>query len=138
MRHITYDAAVIRAYAAQLEARADTVVLSSSLVGGLVGAGLIVVLSAAAGEIPESPHAMLAVMLMGAAIGFVLGAVVGRQLAPELRLRAQSALCQVQIQQHLEQGLAILVQTHMLAEHAAHFAAWAAGVSADRQTRFPG
>jgi len=112
---LNYDAAVIRDYASKQYDRAACVPFSSGLVGGFVGGGLAVVLVAAADAIPANPNAMLAIMLMGAAVGVVLGGVIGLERAGALRLGAQKALALAQVEQHLELLAASLAVSSMSA-----------------------
>ena len=99
---LNYDAAVIRDYASKQYDRAACVPFASSLVGGFVGSGLAVVLAAAADAIPANQNAMIVIMLMGGAVGAVLGGVIGLERAYALRLGAQKALALAQVEKHLE------------------------------------
>jgi len=101
MGKLTYDAGVIDAYATKLYLRSACITGSSMLVGGLVGAGLAVVVTAGADSIPASRNAMVAILLFGAGLGFVLGGLIGMERAFALRLRAHLALGQVRMEHHL-------------------------------------
>ena len=86
-----YDPALLRTLANKLDAQARTAVvvaiIAGAVTGGLFGfaASLIFMLS----------HSLL---LPGAILGAILGIFAGRRKAQALRLQAQIALCQIQIE----------------------------------------
>lgn len=82
-----YDSNVIVEFAAKLYKRAGSIILSYTVFGVLLGAigGLMV--------IPDAMAAVAGAVLLGI-IGFKLGA----DKAFQLKLQAQIALCQVQIE----------------------------------------
>jgi hypothetical protein len=108
---VAYDEAVIIESARRLYERAASIVVTRAVFGG--GCGLLVVLLGGVWYDARSglAHDLAIPSLVVAAIGAVLGYVVGDERAFELRLQAQTALCQVQIERHARQAatLATLV-----------------------------
>ncbi|HEU4887372.1 MAG TPA: hypothetical protein VFV49_05755 [Thermoanaerobaculia bacterium] len=92
-----YDPSVIVEFADYLYAQAASVVLGYTVVGILAGGGIGAVIGTMLGEgvIP---------IVIGAAIVGVIAAQLGRQKAFALRLQAQVALCQVQIEANTRTG----------------------------------
>ncbi len=90
---VTYDSNLLRSLAAKLNIQARTAVvvgiIAGAITGGLFGfaASLIFMLS----------HSML---LPGAVVGAIIGIFAGRRKAQALRLQAQMALCQIQIEEN--------------------------------------
>ena len=88
-----YDPALLRTLANKLDAQARTAVLvgviAGAVTGGLFGfaASLIFMLS----------HSLL---LPGAVLGAILGIFAGRRKAQALKLQAQMALCQIQLEEN--------------------------------------
>lgn len=95
MTNIQYDPAVILSFASALYARASTLVVTYALLGGLFGAfaGLAVGggIGFPAGLVP---------LLVLVALGAVLGRSMAIDRANQLKLQAQTALCQVMIAEH--------------------------------------
>jgi hypothetical protein len=93
---VRYDASVIQEFADRLYREAASIVIKSTIFGALVGAIVLVVLAVVVQQREN--------LGTGAAIGALLGGLVGysrgESRAFELRLRAQQALCQVQIERH--------------------------------------
>jgi hypothetical protein len=91
-----YDPNLLRTLAERLNAQARTAVVvgivAGTVTGGLFGfaASLIFMLS----------HSLL---IPGAIMGAVLGIFAGRRKAQALRLQAQMALCQIQIEANTRQ-----------------------------------
>ena len=83
---IEYDPSVIRGFADELYRRANTIVMVNTALFGLVGALI-------GGEVKGSGAAILA-GVVAAGIGYYLGL----QKAFLLKLQAQTALCQVKIE----------------------------------------
>lgn len=98
MKNIDYDAAVIQSFADKLYSQARLVLISSTLMGVLIGAFLggvlIVAIAKTSGE-----NQTVAVLVI-AAIGGVLGFMKGMERSLKLKLDAQIALCQVQIEKN--------------------------------------
>jgi hypothetical protein len=99
MVHIRYDAAIIKTFATRLYERARAIVVIMAVVGGLVGAS-----TAGAGGAVLG-HGWLGA-LFGLAVGGVVGYLVGQHMAFGLKLQAQVALCQVQIEENTRAGAA--------------------------------
>lgn len=92
---IQYDRAVIQQFADRLYAQARRIVVIFTLVGLLVGlaAGAALATSAA------TPGILVPVLLV-VILGAILGYSTGQARAFALRLQAQIALCQVQIEEN--------------------------------------
>jgi hypothetical protein len=83
---ISYDPNVIRGYANALYRRADFIVLIWTIAGALLGAALFSLYDQKVGPI------------LGLMIGGIVGSFEGQSRSFLLRLQAQLALCQVQIE----------------------------------------
>ncbi len=96
---VAYDERIIAQFAAQLYRRASSMVLVYVIAGVIAGAAttLGVVLTSSAGSL-ASITGMLAV------VGGLLGWLFGTQRAIALRLMAQTALCQMQIERNTRPG----------------------------------
>ena len=88
---MNYDAQVIVTFAERLYKQAASIAATYALLGALVGA----VIGAAVGSAWGS---WSVVMLVGAVVVGALAFAVGQQKAFALKLQAQVALCQVQIE----------------------------------------
>jgi hypothetical protein len=88
-----YDPSVITTFADNLYAQAATVIGLYTVVGVLVGAGAG---AGVASRIPDSSGFLFA--LVGAVVVGAIAWQLGRQKAFALRLQAQVALCQAQIE----------------------------------------
>ena len=96
---VRYDAAIIKTFATKLYLRAQTTVRLGVVAGAFVGLGLGGAAGGAAG------HAGLGA-LVGMVFGAFVGYVVGLSAAFKLKLQAQIALCQVQIEENTRAGSA--------------------------------
>jgi hypothetical protein len=95
---IEYDSKLIYNFAENLYKQAAQVIFSSTLFGvvlGLVAGGVGDYFRFGRAEIKLGVFAVA-----GALVGGLLGFMAGQQKAFELRLRAQTALCQVNIEQN--------------------------------------
>ena len=92
---VSYEAAVIVESAERLYRQAASIVFSSTVLGLLIGAigGPIVFILAT-----QSRSGLAALAGVGALVGGLMGYVRGRERAFALKLQAQVALCQVQIE----------------------------------------
>jgi hypothetical protein len=89
---VSYDPNVITMFAQRLYARAAIVIALHTVIG--------VVLGGVAGKFAYGTGSMLIL----AAVGGVLGFLLGSQRAFLLKLQAQTALCQIQIEQNTRGG----------------------------------
>ena len=94
---MTYDPAVIHACVARLYARATNIVVSYTLLGLGIGLSAGYVIAGLLGKVAEGrmPYEALGILFF-AGFGFSLG----RSRADVLKLQAQSALCQVKIEEN--------------------------------------
>ena len=87
---VTYDGAVIQEFASRLYSRANSIIVTFTVVGliicGVAGAAAL--------------HGNGIAALIAAAIGAALGFSIGQERAFKLKLEAQVALCQVQIEKN--------------------------------------
>ncbi len=95
-KSVSYDAAVIQEFAQRLYRQAASIILTSiflwALAGGLLGLG--------AAAAARSEGTIGTAVLIGAVTGGLLGFALGRERAFKLKLEAQVALCQVQIEKN--------------------------------------
>jgi hypothetical protein len=110
----TFDAAIMEQFAQQLLRKADSVRVGSAVFGGVVGVIF--------GAVPLTPLASVwpipaifgfATILLGALAGILVGYVIGEGRAFRLRVQAQTALFQVDIERRLESAL--MVQSRLIA-----------------------
>ncbi len=85
---VTYDPKIIREFANTLYERANTIILVHTIISALVGAAMGGALKGGGGAI------------IGLILGGALGCYLGVQKAFALKLQAQTALCQVQIEEN--------------------------------------
>ena len=88
---VNYDAEVILVHAARLYREAATIAATYALLGALAGAAI----GAAVGNAFGS---LLIIMVLGGVVVSALAFAIGQQKAFALKLQAQVALCQVQIE----------------------------------------
>ena len=109
-----FDAAIMEQFARQLMHKADSVRVGSSVAGGVVGVIL--------GAVPLTPLSSVwpipaifgfATILLGGLAGVMVGYVIGEGRAFRLRVQAQTALFQVDIERRLESAL--MVQSRLIA-----------------------
>jgi len=89
---VTYDARLVQEYAHRLHRSATQLVVTYAFGGALTGASLGFI-------VRDLQPTILATMLVA-----VIGYLVGRDKALRLKLEAQLALCQVEIEQHARQS----------------------------------
>ena len=109
-----FDATIMEEFARQLMHKADSVRVGSSVAGGIVGVIF--------GAVPLTPLSSVwpipaifgfATILLGGLAGVLVGYVVGEGRAFRLRVQAQTALFQVDIEKRLESAL--MVQSRLIA-----------------------
>jgi len=96
MAKTTYDPAVIEQFADSLYSQAKTVVTTYSALGALFG--FIVGFGLASAQNTGGSGVMVGGVV--ALFGLLLGLALGRSKAFALKLQAQAALCQVQIERN--------------------------------------
>lgn len=92
---VTYDAEVIKQNAKRLYNQAASIVFSSIIVGAVVG-GILGAVGASAAD----PQQITLFVVVGAVFGSLVDLSRGRERSLRLRLEAQVALCQVQIEEN--------------------------------------
>jgi len=95
-KEIAYDAEIIQGFAARLYRQAASIIITSTFLGLLVGAvvaggGVIAV---------QARESMGMATIIGAIVGALWGYSRGSERAFKLKLDAQVALCQVQIEKN--------------------------------------
>lgn len=106
---VTYDPRIIQQFVERLYKRAKMIVITSTigsvLVGGIIGfvAGLLI--DSGSARLPrhvslDELGAELIACFMGALVFGLIGFMAGRERAFLLRLQAQTALCQVKIEEN--------------------------------------
>jgi hypothetical protein len=109
-----FDPTIMEQFARQLLRKADSVRVGSAICGGVVGVIF--------GAVPLTPLASVwpipaifgfATILLGGLAGVLVGYVVGEGRAFRLRVQAQTALFQVDIERRLESAL--MVQSRLIA-----------------------
>lgn len=94
---VIYDPVVIQEMADSLYRQAATIVLLYTLILSVFcGVGCAVLLSVAVGT-----EALVPAMGLGCILGALLGYAIGRDRSFHLRVQAQTALCQRNIERHL-------------------------------------
>lgn len=88
---VSYDPQVIQKFAESLYSRAKTIVIFYAIVGVIAG-------FAGGASITKSGDNVFTIAL--AALGLILGFMIGQQKAFALKLMAQEALCQVEIEKN--------------------------------------
>jgi hypothetical protein len=93
---VTYDESVIVSFAERLYRRAASMVAAYALFGALVSA----LIGVGLGFAIKTPELIKGIAVVVGLLGTVIGAMVGSERAFTLRLLAQQALCQVQIERN--------------------------------------
>jgi hypothetical protein len=93
-----YDSALIYTFAGRLYSRAESAIVTATLIGAVIGA----VMGYAGGAVSGNggTFALVAAVIMGA-----IGYSIGSERAFQLKLQAQVALCQVQIEENTRRGV---------------------------------
>ena len=93
---VSYDAALINEFAQRLYSQAASIIFISTFLGVLIGALLGVGGASAA----KSQGVIGVAAIIGAILGGFVGFSRGRERAFKLKLEAQVALCQVEIEKN--------------------------------------
>jgi outer membrane lipoprotein SlyB len=93
---VTYDAAVIQHFADRLYREAAVIIFKAVFLGVLAGA----IIGGITAVVVQQRQNLVTASVFGALLGGLVGYSRGRERAFELKLRAQEALCQVQIEKH--------------------------------------
>lgn len=96
----SYDSSIIQRFADRLYKQADQIVYTYGLLGFLIGAGAGAALGMSGGS-HDTP--VVPAVLVGAFFCFLF-VLAGRARAFVLRLQAQTALCQAQIERNTSGG----------------------------------
>jgi hypothetical protein len=91
---VTYDPEVIQEFADSLYSRARSIITSHTLLGLFVGAVLGLIIGIVSGT------QNVAIIAIAAGLTAIFGFSLGREKAFKLKLEAQIALCQVQIEKN--------------------------------------
>ena len=105
---ISYDAAVIHEFAARLYSKANSVIVTSTFGGAIIGSLVGGILGFVVAQLPRSYTGMsnepMTAIQIGALVVCLIGALSGysrgREKAFRFMLDAQVALCQVQIEKN--------------------------------------
>jgi hypothetical protein len=97
MEHSVYDAAVIQSLADRLYSQARTVVVKYTVIGAVLFSVIFYFAVSREHNFGLVPTKSLGVGLL---IGVVLGFVLGQRKSYQLKLEAQLALCQLQIERN--------------------------------------
>lgn len=97
---VSYDPKIIKAFAKQLYDKASTVAAAYTLFG--------IVLGGAAGKLALGDTTMYIL----AAVGGFIGSLIGSHKSFLLKLQAQTALCQVQIEENIRNAASTATREH--------------------------
>ena len=90
-----YDPAVINEFADRLYAQAKSIIATLTVLFGFLG---LVFGGGVGAVLARGADGTMSGALVGALLGGLIGYVIGRERAFVLKLQAQTALCQVQIE----------------------------------------
>jgi hypothetical protein len=93
---VTYDGAVIQQFADRLYREAAVIIFKTTFLGLLAG----VIVAVVTVVVLQRREFLETAAILGAFLGGLVGYSRGRERAFELKLRAQEALCQVEIEKH--------------------------------------
>jgi hypothetical protein len=103
MTYLTYDPEVLQKFAQGLYSRARTVVIVYVLIGMIVGLPIGVPVGAVFATAFGSQHDLISTLIgaaAGAGVVGILGGMVGQSRAFILKIQAQTALCQMAIEEN--------------------------------------
>jgi hypothetical protein len=112
---VTYQPEVIEQYAEKMYLQANLLMIKYALgLGLLLGAGgMILALS-----VKELQRGASPIAIAGLVAGCIAGGIIGYAKSFELRLKAQLALCQLQVEKNTRHHAAPAPATHAPAHHA--------------------
>lgn len=93
---VVYDASVIQEFAERLYSQAASIIITSTFLGLIIGA----VMGVGGAAIAKATNEVGMAAIIGAAVGGLLGFARGKERAFKLKLDAQVALCDVQIEKN--------------------------------------
>ena len=105
-----YDPQIVQKFIDRLYRQATTAVVTSTILGVLVGAGIgfalvrVYVIRAYLGLVPMGQQDYIGIVV-GAAVLGVIGFLAGRESAFQLRLKAQTVMCQLKIEENTRKWL---------------------------------
>lgn len=99
--HIEYEPAVIRKFAADLYADADALTVRAAIRGFFLWGGASALAAKFTASGPDQGGFLALAVLVGGGIGAWVGHALAQGTANALRLQAQTALCQVQIEENV-------------------------------------
>lgn len=97
---VRYDAEIIEKFAAKLYAQANRIVAMYVVLFGIAGVIAGIVATKSTGGSMRDTSLPVPNMILGGVVLAALGYIVGQARAFSLRLQAQTALCQVQIERN--------------------------------------
>lgn len=103
METTRYDPVIIQKFADMLYAQARSIVATCTLIGLVAGGAVGYMLS-------NNPSIKTTYAVIGAVILGLIGFAIGQSRAFSLRLKAQTALCQMKIEQNTRSGKAVAQQ----------------------------
>lgn len=95
-KSVLYDAGIIQSFANRLYSQAASIIITSTFFGLIVG----VVVAGGGAIVGKANESVGMATIIGAFVGGLLGFLRGRERAFKLKLDAQVALCQVQIEKN--------------------------------------
>lgn len=104
----SYDPAVIVKFAEKLYDDAQWITFVHAFIGFFIGAAIGITISL---SLPPGPSITLPFSLVLGLLGCAIGAIHGYRKGFDLRLKAQTALCQLQIESHLKDMLQQITRT---------------------------
>lgn len=93
---LAFDAAVIQKFAERLYSQAASIIFTSTLVGIVIGAAF----GLGGAAVARASETIGTAAIIGAVAGGIAGFLRGKERAFKLKLEAQIALCQVQIEKN--------------------------------------
>jgi MFS family permease len=108
---VSFDPQVMHEFAERMYARAGVVVVVSSLIGALLGSAMGIALAEFVEKNYHAPRAYIAIFCVVGLLGLAFGVITGQRRAFTLRLEAQKALCQLQIEANTRTAAVVQCET---------------------------